>query len=77
MEEWSKHMVGIEKCAGTIGWVSYDSSKLLYDRVRLVSIDTDGFMSCSCGKVQIYLMPCRHLCVIISFKKLCTFNVLY
>ena len=44
----------LKKCAGTIRCVSYYSSKLLYDRVRIVSIDTDGFMSCSCGKVQMY-----------------------
>ena len=41
----------LKKCAGTIGCLSYDSSKLIYDRVRIVSINTEGFMSCSCGKV--------------------------
>ena len=71
-------MAGIKKCAGTIGHVSYDSSRLIYDRVRIVSIDSDGFMSCSCVKVQMYLMPCRHVCAIISIKKTVrTFNVLY
>ena len=67
MEEWWTHMVSIKKCAGTIGCVSYDSSKLLYDRVSIVRIDTDGFMSCSYGKAQIYLMTYRHICAIISF----------
>ena len=49
---------------------SYDSSKLLYDRVRIVSIDCEGFMSCSCGYVQMYLMPCRHICAVIDDKQL-------
>ena len=57
----------LEKYAGTIGCVSYESCKLLYDRVRSFSIDTDGSMSCSCGKVQMYLIPCIHICAIISF----------
>ena len=69
MAEWCNYMVGIKKCAGTIGCVSYDSSKLIYDRVRIVSIDTEGFMSCSCGKVHMYLMPCHHICAIISMKR--------
>ena len=49
--------------------MSYESRQLIYDRVRIVSIDSDGFMSCSCGKVQMYLMPCQHICAIISLKK--------
>ena len=61
-------MAGIKKCADTIGHVSYDSSRLIYDRIRIVSIDSDGFMSCSCVKVQMYLMPCRHVCAIISIE---------
>ena len=59
----------LNKCSGTIGCVSYESRQLIYDRVRIVSIDSDGFMSCSCGKVQMYLMPCQHICAIISLKK--------
>ena len=42
---------------------------MLYDRVRIVSIDCEGFMSCSCGKVQMYMMPCRHICAIIDKKE--------
>ena len=41
-----------------------------YDRVRIVSIDCEGFMSCSCGYVQMYLMPCRHICAVIDDKQL-------
>ena len=49
--------------------MSYDSSKSIYDRVRIVSIDTEGLMSCSCGKVQTYLMPYHHICAINSMKR--------
>ena len=48
--------------------VSYDSSRLLYDRIRILSIDCKGFISCSCGKVHICVTQCRHICAIISRK---------
>ena len=60
----------LKKVAGTMACASYDSCKILYDRVRIVCIDSEGFMSCSCGKVQMYLMPCEHLCAIIEKKNL-------
>lgn len=59
----------LKDCAGTSQFDSRESGTLLYDRVRHVVIDSDGFMSCSCGKVQMYLMPCQHICAIISQKK--------
>ena len=59
----------MKKTAGTSAMVSYESSEILYDRVRIVNIDCDGFMSCSCGKVQMYMMPCRHICAIIDKKE--------
>ena len=30
----------------------------LYDRVRIVDIDMEGYMSYSCGYIQQMLMPC-------------------
>ena len=62
-------MVGTERTAGTSAMASYESSKMIYDRVRIVNIDCEGFMSCSCGKVQMYMMPCRHICAIIDKKE--------
>ena len=59
----------LKDCAGTLPLDSTESGTLLYDRVRHVGIDCNGFMSCSCGKVQMYLMPCQHICAIISQKK--------
>ena len=50
--------------------VSYDSSNILYNRVRIVSIDCKGFMSCCCGKVHMYLMLCRHIYAVIDDKEL-------
>ena len=47
----------------------YDSSKLLYNRVRIVSIDSEGFMSYGCSKVHMYLMLCMRICAIISKKE--------
>ena len=37
-----------------------------FDRVCKVLIDSEGYMSCSCGYVQRMLMPCRHICAVIS-----------
>ena len=62
----------LKDCAGTLKVDSRESGTLLYDRVRHVVIDSDGFMSCSCGKVQMYLMPYQHICAIISQK-----NIMY
>ena len=37
-----------------------------FDRVREVKVDTEGYMSCSCGYVQRMLMPCRHICAVLE-----------
>ena len=42
------------------------SSELMFQRVRTVTIDTDGYMTCTCGYVQRMLMPCTHICAIIG-----------
>ena len=44
----------------------HDDEVKKYDRVRKVFIDSEGYMSCSCGYVQRMLMPCRHLCAVIG-----------
>ena len=43
-----------------------ESSSIKFDRVRIVLIDLEGFMTCSCGYVQRMLMPCRHICSVID-----------
>ena len=42
------------------------NAAIKYDRVRKVLIDSEGYMSCSCGYVQRMLMPCRHICAVIG-----------
>ena len=42
------------------------SSELVFQRVRKVTIDTDGYMTCTCGYVQRMLMPCTHICAVIG-----------
>ena len=42
------------------------SQKLYYDRVRHVTIDAELNMSCDCGYIQRYLMPCPHMCAVID-----------
>ena len=42
------------------------SSELVFQRVRKVTIDTDGYMTCTCGYVQRMLMPCSHICAVIG-----------
>ena len=44
--------------------------QLMFYRVRVVTISDDGFMSCSCGAPQRYLMPYRHICNILKDVKL-------
>lgn len=42
---------------------------LKFVRVRIVSIDNDNFLSCSCGYVQRMLMPCSHVCCVLEKKQ--------
>ena len=60
----------IEKTADTMEYASHDSCKLLYDRIRVVNINCQEFMSYSCIKVQMFLMTCRHIYVVIEDKVL-------
>ena len=39
-----------------------------FSRVRIVSLDNNGYMNCSCGYPQRFLMPCTHICKIITDK---------
>ena len=45
-----------------------NTQQLYFTRVRLVQI-IDGFMDCTCGDVQQYLMPCRHIFAVIKKKE--------
>ena len=42
------------------------SSELVFQRVQTVTIDKDGYMTCTCGYVQRMLMPCTHICAVID-----------
>ena len=44
-----------------------ECSKVRFDRVRIVVIDVNGYMSCSCGHVQRFLLPCRHICAVLGY----------
>ena len=33
---------------------------------RKITIDDDGYMNCSCGKTNEYLLPCVHICSVIN-----------
>ena len=44
-----------------------ECSKVRFDRVRIVFIDVDRYMSCSCGYVQRYLLLCRHICAVLGY----------
>ena len=48
---------------------SKDKSPVKFDRCRFVQI-VNGYMTCSCGDTQQYLMPCRHICAVIKEKKI-------
>ena len=54
-----------------VGYLEHRDTSLpqLYDRVRIVDIDMEGYMSFSCGYVQRMLMPCRHICAVINKKE--------
>ena len=47
-------------------FTSNKSLTMKFDRLRIVDIDAEGFMSCSCGYVQRMLMPCRHICSVLD-----------
>ena len=44
-----------------------ECSKVRFDRVRIVTIDVNEYMSCSCGHVQRFLLPCRHICAVLGY----------
>ena len=44
------------------------TNQLSFDRVCMIIIH-DGYMSCSCGSVHRYLMPCRHICDVITKRE--------
>ena len=39
---------------------------VVFQRIRTVTIDSKGYMSCNCGYVQRMMMPCRHICTVID-----------
>ena len=39
---------------------------LSFKRVRIVTLNDNGFMTCSCGYVQRMMMPCSHICCVIQ-----------
>ena len=46
-----------------------DSSKTntpQFQRIRKVTLDEKGFLNCSCGKTNEYLLPCVHICRIVN-----------
>ena len=44
------------------------TNQLFFDRRRTITIH-DGYMPCSCGGVQRYLMPYRHVCDVICNRE--------
>ena len=44
-----------------------ECSKVRFDRVCIVLIDVNGFMSCSCGHVQRFLLSCRQICAVLGY----------
>jgi hypothetical protein len=37
-----------------------------FKRVRKIVLDKDGFLNCSCGKTGEYLLPCKHICSVVT-----------
>ena len=37
-----------------------------FKRVRKVKMDDQGFMNCSCGRTNEYLLPCSHICSVVK-----------
>lgn len=37
-----------------------------FDRVKKLTIYSDGFMNCTCGRTGEYLLPCVHICRVID-----------
>ena len=52
---------------------TWDSTKIYntmkFTRLRKVSIDSDGFMSCTCEFPSRWLLPCSHICNVIDKKE--------
>ena len=59
-------MVSVEKKVGQKPSLLDQSQKLHYNRVHRVTLDHELNMSCNCGYIQRYLMPCPHMCLVID-----------
>ena len=56
----------LNKQAGTIQPNDDIANNIKFDRVRILLLDDNQFMSCRCGYVQRYLMPCCHVCAVLK-----------
>ena len=56
----------LNKAAGTMPMNTDNASKIKFDRVRTVLIDANQFMTCSCGYIQRFLLPCCHVCAVLK-----------
>ena len=59
----------LNKAAGTMPLNTDNTSKIKFDRVRTVLIDANQFMTCSCGNIQRFLLPCCHVCAVLKDLK--------
>ena len=56
----------LNKEAGTIQPNDDIANNIKFDRVRIVLLDDNQFMSCSCGYVQHYLISCCHVYAVLE-----------
>jgi hypothetical protein len=48
-----------------------------FKRVRVITVDREGFMNCTCGKTGEYLLPCQHICSVIKDDKYFTRDIFH
>ena len=59
----------LNKETGTISPETDSAAKIKFDRVRHAIIDANQFMTCSCGYIQRFILPCCHVCAVLKELK--------
>ena len=48
-----------------------------YEHLRTVTVDADGYMSCTCGHVNQYMAPCIHIMAILDDQRYITADLFH
>ena len=69
-KEWLViHKNSLDDCIGETWDITKNHSSMHFSRLRTVSLNTEGFMTCSCEFPSRWLLPCSHICNVLHNTK--------